>query len=57
MLFTSDFRLMEAVASGALIFVDDMYVPRPHPLIHGQHIVYFNNSNKADLFEKLDKYR
>ena len=48
---------MEAIASGALIFVDDMYVPRPHQLIHGQHIVYYNNSNKADLFNKLDKYR
>jgi hypothetical protein len=38
-----DFRLMEAMASGALIFVDQMYVPRPYPLIEGKHIVYYGN--------------
>ena len=48
---------MEAIASGALIFVDDMYVPRPHQLIHGQHIINYNNLNKTDLFSKLDKFR
>ena len=52
-----DFRLMEAFASGALIFVDHMYVPRPHPLLHGKHIVYYDNNNKTDLFEQLDYYR
>ena len=52
-----DFRLMEAFASGALIFVDHMYVPRPHPLLHGKHIVYYDNNNKTDLFEQLDFYR
>ena len=52
-----DFRLMEAFASGALIFVDHMYVPRPHPLLHGKHIVYYDNNNKTDLFEQLYYYR
>ena len=52
-----DFRLMEAFASGALIFVDDMYVPRPHPFIHDRHIVYYDNNNKTDVFDKLDYYR
>jgi len=52
-----DFRLMEAIASGALIFVDTMYVPRPYPLLHGQHVVYYDNNNKTDVFEKLDFYR
>lgn len=52
-----DFRLMEAFGSGALIFVDQMYVPRPHPLIHGKHIIYYDNNNKTDFFDKLDYYR
>jgi hypothetical protein len=52
-----DFRLMEAYASGALIVVDRMYVPRPYPLLEGKHVVYYDNSNKTDLFEKLDVYR
>jgi hypothetical protein len=36
-----DFRLMEAIASGALILVDRMFVPRWDPLIEGKHIVYY----------------
>lgn len=36
-----DFRLMEALGSGALVMVDHMYVPRPDPLIHGKHIIYY----------------
>jgi hypothetical protein len=52
-----DFRLMEAIASGALIMVDTMHVPRPHPLIHEKHLVYYDDANKTDLFAKLDKYR
>lgn len=48
---------MEAVSSGALIFVDYMHVHRPHPLVENKHIVYYNNENKTDLFEKLDLYR
>ena len=52
-----DFRLMEAIATGALIFVDQMYVPRPFPLIADQHVVYYDNNNKTDIFEKLDLYR
>lgn len=52
-----DFRLMEAIATGSLIFVDYMYVPRPSPLIENKHIVYYQNNNKTDLFSKLDYYR
>lgn len=50
-------RLMEAISSGALIFVDHMHVHRPHPLEENKHIVYYDNWNKTDLFEKLDLYR
>jgi hypothetical protein len=53
----TDFRFMEAVASGALIFVDRMFTPRPHTLMHGQHVIYYNNVNKTDLFAKLDAHR
>jgi hypothetical protein len=52
-----DFRLCESLASGALIFVDQMYVPRQYPLVHGRHYVVYDNNNKTDLFEKLDLYR
>ena len=52
-----DFRLCEAMASGALILVDHMFVPRPQPLLDGRHLVLYDNNNKTDLFEKLDRYR
>ena len=52
-----DFRLMEAMSSGAMIMVDTMRVPRPFPLKHEQHIVYYNNRNKTEFFHLLDKYR
>ena len=37
--------------------VDMMRVPRPFPLLHKQHIVYYSNRNKTSFFELLDKYR
>merc|ERR1711918_122615 len=52
-----DFRLCEALASGALIFVDQMYVPRQYEFKENKHLVVYNNWNKTDLFEKLDAYR
>ena len=48
---------MEAMASGALVLVDYMYVPRIKPLVHGKHVVYYDNNNKTDLFDALDFYR
>ena len=33
------------------------YVPRPFPLKHEKHIIYYDNKNKTDVFEKLDMYR
>lgn len=38
---------MEAMASGALILVDRMSVPRPYALIEGTHIVYYGESNST----------
>jgi hypothetical protein len=52
-----DFRLWEAMCTGALIFVDPVFVPHPYPLVDGVHVVYFSNTNKTDLFMKLDYYR
>lgn len=52
-----DFRLWEAMCTGALIFVDPVFVPHPYPILDGVHVVYFSNTNKTDLFMKLDYYR
>lgn len=52
-----DFRLWESLASGALVFVDPLHTPMPYPLVHGVHVIFFSNSDKDDLFRKLDYYR
>ena len=52
-----DFRLWESMATGALVFVDPIFTPHPYPLIDGEHLVLFSNSNKTDLWQKLDYYR
>jgi hypothetical protein len=52
-----DFRFMEAMSSGALVFVDHMHTPRSSPLRDDLHVVYFDNNNKTDLFTKLEFYR
>jgi hypothetical protein len=52
-----DFRLWEALSSGALVFVDPIMVPHPYPLVDGRHVVYFSQSNASDLHSKLDYYR
>jgi hypothetical protein len=52
-----DFRLWEAMASGALIFVDHIFVPHPFPLRDKEHVVFYDNNNQTELFEKLDYYR
>ncbi len=45
------------MATGALIFIDHMHTPRPHPLHSGLHVVYYDNNNRTDLFSLLDLYR
>ena len=52
-----DFRLWEALASGALVFVDPIFAPHPYPLKHEENVIFFSNSNKTDLWTKLDYYR
>jgi hypothetical protein len=52
-----DFRLWEAMSSGALVFVDPLMVPHPYPLLDKKHVIYFSQNDESDLFEKLDYYR
>ena len=52
-----DFRLWEAMASGALIFVDRLFTPYQYPLLGGEHVIFYANNNKTDLYHKLDYYR
>jgi len=39
-----DHRTWEAFASGALVFVDKMYTPMVHPLIDGEHCIFYEMS-------------
>jgi hypothetical protein len=50
-----DFRLWEAMASGALVFTDEMWTPMPEPLLDGVHVVVYDN-NDRDAFRKKLKY-
>jgi hypothetical protein len=52
-----DFRLWEAMSSGALVFVDPLMVPHPYPLLDKRHVIHFSHNDEQDLFEKLDYYR
>lgn len=45
------------MATGALIFCDYLDVPHPHPLVHGEHIIFFDNHNMTELALLLDYYR
>ena len=49
-----DFRLFEALSSGALVMVDRMGTPYHHPLLDGEHVVYYDHTNKTDLLDKLE---
>lgn len=51
-----DFRLWEALSSGALVFVDELSTPAPYPLVHEKHLIFFSTLNKTDFINKLDFY-
>ena len=42
-----DHRTWEAFASGALIFVDRMWTPMVHPLIDGEHCIFYDLSDEG----------
>ena len=48
-----DYRLWEAMASGATVLVDRLHAPLRGPLVDGQHLVYYDNTNKSDFLSKL----
>jgi hypothetical protein len=55
-MWEGDFRLWEAMSSGALVFVDPLMVPHPHPLLHMVHLVHFQQHNASDLIAQLDYF-
>jgi hypothetical protein len=50
-----DARTWEALSSGALVFVDRMCQPAPHPLIDGTHVIFYDNTAEgiAELEAKV----
>ena len=42
-----DHRTWEALANGALVFVDKMYFPLAHPLIDGKHCIFYEPSDNG----------
>lgn len=46
-----DHRTWEAFANGALVFIDRMWTPMTHPLIDGEHCIFYDLSDEG--LEKL----
>jgi len=42
-----DHRTWEAFASGAMVFVDRMYIPMKHPLVSGKHCIIYDISDRG----------
>ena len=51
-----DFRLFEALSSGALVFTDELHTPVPYPLVDGVHLVVYDHADRNDLERKLRYY-
>jgi len=53
-----DFRLWEALMSGALVMVDRMAIPgfMPNPFKHRKHIIFYDSNNQTEFNELLDYY-
>lgn len=54
--WVGDFRFMEAMMSGALVFVDEMHTPMPHPLINGTHVIIFDPHDRDTFLVLLRHY-
>jgi hypothetical protein len=39
--------------SGALVFVDQMWAPMPHPYLHGVHLIVYSTTDEKDFAAKL----
>lgn len=46
-MWEGDHRTWEAFASGALVFVDRMYTPMVHPLVDGEHCIFYDLSDEG----------
>lgn len=51
-----DFRFWEAMMSGALIFVDEMWVPQPYAIRHKEHVILYDTKDQDAFREKLKYY-
>lgn len=52
-----DHRTWEAFASGAFVFVDRMFTPLVHPLIDGEHCIFYDISGPGfDLLQEKIRY-
>jgi hypothetical protein len=53
-----DARTWEAVSSGALVFIDRMCQPIPHPLVDGEHVIFYDLTDEGmeTLEEKILYY-
>jgi len=48
-----DYRLFEALTSGALVMCDKMITPVIHPFLHGEHLIYYDRDHLEDLSDKI----
>ena len=44
------------MCSKAMVFVDFMYVPHPHPLVDGEDVVFFDPLDKQGFVDKINYY-
>lgn len=51
-----DSRTWEALANGALVFVDRTYTPHRFPLVNKEHIIEYNRFDLGSLREKIEYY-
>jgi len=55
---TGDFRLWEALLSGALVFVDEMAILHwmPHSFKHKKHLIVYDPTNQTEFDNLLEYY-
>ena len=51
-----DNRLYESLASGAMVFCDQLYVDIPDKFIDGKHLIYYNRNNISKLLHQIKYY-
>lgn len=51
-----DYRIWDGFSSGALVFIDPLFVPSPFPFIDGQHVIFYNPHNQSEFIQKVEYY-